>query len=210
MHTENDALEPNGLLAEAGIGVSDEPPAHTVFSVVLMVVLSAGVLVALEWGLSDSRAPLAAWGTDATLFSDSVWHFPDESTFEAMGEVSYLITQSSPGPILTFPVEAAQARQVRAEVAVVHAIDGTPAPFQLEWYWMRSEQLSADDAYPFSKAQAIAFYRPIRHHADRHQVDLSWHDAWTGSIPRMMLGVRLWKGTSGPFRVIVRRVELVE
>lgn len=188
---------------------SDRAPDHTVLSVVLMLALSAAVLGGVEWRLRDRRPALAGWGVGAASFSDPRWSLPAGVTHEGDGGISWELNTEGGVPVLSYEIDADTVRQVRAEAQVVRVSDGEAVPFVLNWNWAHPEEAADGGSWPSAQERMVTLYRPVRHHPALHQANLGWHPEWNGVIAKMSVSVQLWTNAPGPYRITVRRIELM-
>lgn len=208
MATEIDTSEstapPQDLPAPGG------RPDHTIISILVMLVLSAGVLYGADWLLRDDGVVVQAWDFTGAIDTDA-WTFPDpEGTTTSPAGTTFALAESGFGPKLNLSINAADVRRIQAKVTVTDARTGKPVPFALGWYWARSEDLAESPEQPFSPARSMVFYPFARHRPDTLRTDIYRHGDWQGTIDTGVFTLKFPEGAAGPFRVTLSRLEFLE
>lgn len=209
MATEIEAdSEPAGAVAPAN-PVPPGRPEHTILSILVLLLLAAGVLYLVDWSLRENRPAVQAWAFSEGV-DDSVWNFPDPEAAPSPAGMTFEMPESGFGPRLDLQFPAENVRRVEVTVAATHAETGEPVPFALGWYWGRSEDVAESPENPFSTGRAMAFHRFVRHRPDSYRVNLDEHPQWHGTVEAAMLTFKFPEAATGPFRITLTRLEFLE
>lgn len=184
-------------------------PAHTIVSILVMLVLSAGTLYAVGWLLREEWTAVRSWDLSEPL-DEAVWSFPESGAEVSGAGATFEMTASGFGPTLNLDLPAAEANRVQVHVRVTRADNGKPVRFALGWYWARADDVEASPDEPFSPERAMAFYAFARHRPHTYRVDVANHEKWNGTIKKGLFTVKLPPNISGPVRVTMSRVDFLE
>lgn len=208
MHSNSDAL-PGGEYPSPA--TRPRFPEHTLLSLFLMLLLSAGTLYGVDRALEESVTVVQSWQFNSPGDDDGPWTFPAFDLVHAISGTSYTASQTGPGPMLTLEFDAATVHRIRVTMGVTRLADGRPIPFALEWYWSSPEQVaSAAGSWPFSTDRGKPFYQPDRHNPEVYLVDIDQHERWKGQIGKAFISVKLPDAAAGPYRVETKKIEFLE
>lgn len=184
---------------------------HTVLSIVLMLLLSAAVLYAVNWSLREDRNYTYRWNFAGVQESEGPWTFPQAERAKTPEGVAYVAQDTGPGPALALEFDAGTVRQIRATISVTRIADGRPIPYVAEWYWAGPEEVAAAaGAWPFSTDRAKAFFEPDRNAPDLRQVEVYEHPLWKGAIAKAFISVKVPNRELGPYRIETKNIEFLE
>ena len=184
-------------------------PEHTLLSILILILLSAGALYLADWVLRDEGAVFEAWDFSAPLESGA-WEFPDPDAARSEAGMTIEMAESGFGPKLNQSFPAASVNRIQAVVTAVHAETGEPVRFALGWYWARDTDVAASPEAPFAVNRAMAFYPFARHRRHTYRADMNTHELWNGTIASGVFTVKFPEDATGPFRVTVSRLEFLE
>jgi hypothetical protein len=186
-------------------------PRHTIATVLLMALLSAGALYGVEWSVREQASPVHAWNFRSLPYEQSPWEFPAPRREQDDEGVTYLAIQTGPGPTLTMDLDTSTIRTVRATVEITRESNGEPVPYALEWYWASEDDIAAaGDNWPFSTERGTTFRLLDRHAPTIHTAQLSRHKTWKGSIAKAYIGVKIPPHEIGPFQIRTVHIEFLE
>lgn len=186
-------------------------PENTVLSMLIMVLVAAGVLAGVNWAYNDTSTTISRWDFAALDLAQGPWSFPGTEQAKTPAGVSCVVQGTGPGPTLTMDFDADAVGRVRTTMAVTRVADGQPVPYVAEWYWASPEDVAAAaGAWPFSTERGAAFFQPDRHFPERREVRIWKHTLWKGKIAKAFIGIKVATGETGPFRVEVQSIEFLE
>jgi hypothetical protein len=186
-------------------------PENTVFSLLIIALVAAGVLYAVKWSLREEVVHAQQWNFATMAEGEGPWEFPEANRSKTASGMVFEIESTGPGPMLTMTFDAAAVRKIRTTIAVTRVADGTPVPYVLEWYWSSPSQVAeAAGSWPFSTDRGAAFFQPDRHNAELRQVDIYEHHFWEGPVAKAFIGVKFTSAVPGPFRVETKKIEFLE
>lgn len=207
MHSEPDALPPTTAPSPARRPFSE----HTVFSLLRMVLVSAGVLWGVDRALEEEVKVVQQWDFSTPAGAETPWTFPATDQARTPSGIAYTATQTGPGPALTLSFDAATVHTIRVTMAVSRVEDGRSLPFALEWYWASPEDVAAaGEGWPFSTDRGTPFFQPDRHVDEVKMLRIEDHPRWRGPIAKAFLSVKLPNSAVGPFRIETRKIEFLE
>lgn len=204
MHSNSDALADGESQARSNF------PEHTVLSLVLMLLVSAGALYGVDRVIQESVTVVQAWEFNAAT-GDGPWNFPASDLAHTPTGTAYTAPQTGPGPTLTLDFDSATVQQIRVTMRVTRVEDGRVVPFALEWYWSSPEQVSAAaGSWPFSSERGKPFIQPDRHNPEVYLIDIDRHPLWKGPIAKAFISVKLPDAAAGPYRIETKKIEFLE
>lgn len=208
MHSNSDALPGGESTTPAG---RSNFPEHTLLSLVLMLLLSAGALYGVDRALQESVTVVQSWQFNSATGDDGPWAFPASDLAHSVSGTVYTAPQTGPGPTLTLDFDAATVHRIRVTMRVTRVEDGRPIPFALEWYWSSPEQVAAAaGSWPFSSERGKPFIQPDRHNPEVYLVDIDRHPLWKGPVAKAFISVKLPDAAAGPYRVETKKIEFLE
>jgi hypothetical protein len=186
-------------------------PENTVFSLLVIALLAAGALYAVQWSLREDVTYVHQWNFATMAEGEGPWTFPEKERGKTAAGMAFVVEGTGPGPALTMEFDAATVRRIRTTIAVTRVEDGTPVPYVVEWYWSSpSEVAEAAGKWPFSTDRGATFLQPDRHNAELRQVDIYEHHLWKGPIAKAFIGIKFSGGVAGPFRIETKKIEFLE
>lgn len=213
MENDSTGAAANADEAPASTGVTAPPagrPPHTVLSVLLMALLSAGALYAVAWSLEDPDNIVHAWDFRKVAHDETPWRFPRLGKKQDGNGVMAMAWKTEPGPELIQNMDTAPIGQVAITLEVTRPSDNTPVPVTLEWYWASEADVeAADGAWPYTTERGVTLSIPDPERPNTHVTRLD-HPKWTGTIDRGFIGLKFPDHTTGPFLLRLLRVEFLE
>jgi hypothetical protein len=186
-------------------------PENTVLSILIMILVAAGVLAGVDRAYRDTSTTIARWDFAALDLAQGPWSFPGTEQAKTLAGVSYVMQGTGPGPTLTMDFDADSVGRVRSTMAVTRVADGQPVRYVAEWYWASPEDVAAAaGAWPFSTERGAAFFQPDRHFSEVREVRIRKNTLWKGKIAKAFVGIKVPAGETGPFRVEVQSIEFLE
>lgn len=188
-------------------------PEHTLFSLLIIALVAAGALYAVEWSLREKLTHVHHWDFATMPEGEGPWTFPKEERGKTLEGMAFVIDRTGPGPMLTMDFDASTVRRIRATIAITRVADGMPVPFDVEWYWSSPAEVAeakAAGAWPFSGERGATFVQTDRHHVEIRQVDIHKHHLWKGPIARAFIGIKFTSAMPGPFRVETKEIAFLE
>ncbi len=213
MLSDSDALPPAATADATAPQAPLRPafPEHSLLSILIMLLLSAGVLYAMAWALREEEKVVQQWDFSAPQRADQPWTFPEAEQNQTPTGMVYTAVQTGPGPALTLNFDAATVRNIRVTMAVSQLDDGVVIPYELEWYWASPDDVTAaGESWPFSTDRGATFVQPDRHKSDVRLVQIHQHPRWRGPIAKAFLSVKLPDDATGPFRIETKKIEFLE
>jgi hypothetical protein len=186
-------------------------PEHSLFSLLVVALLAAGALYAVNWSLREEVTHVHRWNFATLAEGEGPWSFPETERGKTANGIAFVTKGTGPGPALTMEFDADTVRRIRTTIAITRVADGTPVPYVVEWYWASPSHVEeAGGKWPFSTDRGAAFYQPDRHDAEVRQVDIHEHYLWKGPIAKAFIGVKFTGNEAGPFRVETKKIEFLE
>lgn len=185
-------------------------PENTVLSILLMLLLSAGVLYGADWLIRYDETVTQQWDFTVEPLEGGAWHFPGEAVTRTEHGIAFEIPKSEVGPELTCEIPAGGARRVRLGGTVLDTASGKTVPFTFALYWARSEDVARAPDAPYSTNRARRFEPTARYRPQEFYADMDAHPEWTGTIERIRISVILLPLGPGPYRVTLSHFDVVE
>jgi hypothetical protein len=184
-------------------------PEHSVLSMVLLVLLSAGALYAADWVLRDDGKVVQQWNL-AQPVDPTIWEFPGKSATTTAQGMVFEMPASGFGPRLDLSLPTESVRWIKAHVSVVRVDTGKPVRFALGWYWARQQDLEEAPDGPFSLKRSLVLNPYVRRLPDAYRADMLGHEAWNGTIEAAIFTLKFPEEETGPFRVTFSSLEFLE
>jgi len=183
-------------------------PDHTIFSILILLLLAAGALYLVDWVLRDDGNVVQSW--DFTLPLDGTWEFPDPEAHQTDNGIVFEMKESGFGPKRAFDIPADTVNRIQATINVTQVETGKPVRFALGWYWAREPDMVETPDAPFAANRAMAFFSFARHRPDTYRVNMNTHELWNGTINAGVFTLKFPADATGPFRVTLSRLEFLE
>lgn len=185
-------------------------PENTILTIVLMLLLAAGVLYGADWVIRDDETVTQQWDFAAEPLEGGAWHFPGDAVTRTANGIAFEIPKSEVGPELTCSIPAGNARRVRLGGTVMDTASGKTVPFTFALYWARAEDVASAPDAPYSTNRARRFESTARYRPQEFYADMEPHPDWTGTIERIRISVILLPVGPGPYRVTLSHFDVVE
>tara|TARA_R110001592_G_scaffold131643_2_gene345665 strand:+ start:321 stop:962 length:642 start_codon:yes stop_codon:yes gene_type:complete len=186
-------------------------PENTIFSILLMALLSAGALYGVAWTIQAKETIVNTWDFRNESLETSPWHFPgDEHTQNEKG-TTFVLEGTGPGPEIILPMDSDSLNQIRVTLDVTRTLDNSPVKFFLDWYWATTDDIAAANGiWPYNSQRGIEFLVLDRDLPNTYTAQVGRHSQWNGTIAQGVVTMRILQDEIGPYNVCIERIEFLE